>query len=217
MSEVPNSIMQENKRGLLIVVSGPSGVGKGTICKSLLVRNPRVHFSVSATTRKPRPGEVDGVDYFFKSVEEFERMIAQDEFLEHMRVFGTSYYGTPRDAVEEDLAVGHDVLLEIDVNGALNVKKAAPDAVSIFIGPPSMSELKSRLIGRGTESPEALEKRFNQAFSEMQTIADYDYLVINDVLDAAVAAVEDIISAERMRVSRRTDIIKKLQGGAESL
>lgn len=198
--------MAKNTKGVLIVLSGPSGVGKGTVCKELLARNPQVKLSVSATTRAPRPGEVDGVSYFFKTKEEFKRMIDADEFLEYMDVFGMNYYGTPRAYVEEQLALGNDILLEIDVKGAMNVKKIAPEAVLVFIAPPSMETLKARLVGRGTETEEAIARRTAEAAAEMQLLPKYDYMVVNDVLTDAVNEVETILAAERLRVSRRTDL-----------
>lgn len=192
-------------KGVLIVLSGPSGVGKGTVCKELLARNPQVKLSVSATTRAPRPGEVEGVSYFFKTREEFERMIAAGEFLEYMDVFGMNYYGTPRAYVEQQLAAGNDIVLEIDVKGAMNVKRLCPEAVLVFIAPPSMETLKKRLVGRGTETAEAVERRTQEAFAEMKLLPEYDYAVVNDVLEDAVCSVETIIKAERLRVCRRAD------------
>ncbi|MDD6047189.1 MAG: guanylate kinase [bacterium] len=193
-------------KGVLIVLSGPSGVGKGTVCKELLARNPQVKLSVSATTRAPRPGEVEGVSYFFKTREEFERMIAAGEFLEYMDVFGMNYYGTPRAYVEQQLAAGNDIVLEIDVKGAMNVKRLCPEAVLVFIAPPSMETLKKRLVGRGTETAEAVERRTQEAFAEMKLLPEYDYAVVNDVLEDAVCSVETIIKAERLRVCRRADL-----------
>ena len=171
-----------------------------------------MRMSVSATTRKPRPGEIDGIHYFFKSQEDFRRMIDEGAFLEYMHVFDTDYYGTPRSFVEEELAAGRNVILEIDVQGGMQVKAAYPDAVLIFIAPPSMSELKTRLIGRGTETPEAIEKRFATAFAEVERASCYDYVVINDVLDVAVRRVENIISAERCRCSRNAAFLTGLKG-----
>lgn len=195
-------------KGVLIVLSGPSGVGKGTVCKALLARNPQVKLSVSATTRALRPGEVEGVSYFFKTREEFERMIAAGEFLEYMDVFGTNYYGTPRSYVEQQLAEGNDIVLEIDVKGAMNVKRLCPEAVLVFIAPPSMETLKKRLVGRGTETEEAVERRTKEAFAEMRLMPEYDYAVVNDMLEDAVSSVETILKAERLRVCRRPDLTK---------
>ena len=145
-------------KGELFVISGPSGVGKGVICKALLLADDKIRFSVSATTRAPRPGEEHGVSYFFVTREEFEGMIQRNELLEYMDVFGMNYYGTPKAYIEKLTSEGIDVILDIDVNGARNVKKQRPEAVSIFILPPSMQALHSRLVGRGTETPEAVEK-----------------------------------------------------------
>ena len=209
--------MTQNRKGLLLVISGPAGVGKGTINISLISRNSDIRMSVSATTRPPRPGEIDGVHYFFKTEEEFQKMIESGAFLEYMRVFNTHYYGTPKSFVEQELAEGRSVILEIDVQGAMRVKAAYPDAVLIFIAPPSMSELKSRLIHRGTESSEAIDRRFETAYQEMKYINQYDYVVVNDILDLAIARTEDIIVAERCKVSRNGELIEKLQGGRNAV
>ena len=209
--------MTQNRKGLLLVISGPAGVGKGTINLSLISRNSDIRMSVSATTRQPRPGEIDGVHYFFKTEEEFQKMIESGAFLEYMRVFNTHYYGTPKSFVEQELAEGRSVILEIDVQGAMRVKAAYPDAVLIFIAPPSMSELKSRLIHRGTESSEAIERRFETAYHEMELVDRYDYVVVNDILDLAIARTEDIIVAERCKVSRNSELIEKLRGGRSAL
>lgn len=209
--------MKQNRKGLLLVVSGPAGVGKGTVNLSLISRNSDIRMSVSATTRAPRPGEINGVHYFFKTEEEFQKMIESGAFLEYMRVFNMHYYGTPKSFVEQELAEGRSVILEIDVQGAMRVKAAYPDAVLIFIAPPSMSELKSRLIHRGTESSEAIERRFETAFQELEYVNRYDYVVVNDILDLAIARTEDIISAERCKVSRNGELIDKLKGGRSAL
>ena len=209
--------MKQNRKGLLLVISGPAGVGKDTINLSLISRNSDIRMSVSATTRSPRPGEIDGVHYFFKSEEEFQKMIEDGAFLEYMRVFNTHYYGTPKSFVEQELDEGRSVILEIDVQGAMRVKAAYPDAVLIFIAPPSMSELKSRLIHRGTESSEAIERRFETAYHEMELVDRYDYVVVNDILDLAIARTEDIIVAERCKVSRNSELIEKLRGGRSAL
>lgn len=207
--------MKQSRRGLLLVVSGPAGVGKGTLNSALIERNSNIKMSVSATTRQPRPGEIEGVHYFFKTEEEFEKMIEDGAFLEYMRVFNTNYYGTPRAFVEDELDSGHDVILEIDVQGAMRVRKACPEAVLLFIAPPSMSTLKSRLIGRGTETVEAIEKRFATAFDEVKRMCDYDYIVVNSVADIAVTRVEAIIEAEKCRPSRNEDYISKVLGGTK--
>ena len=209
--------MNQTRKGLLLVVSGPAGVGKGTINQTLISRNNDIRMSVSATTREPRKGEIDGVHYFFKSEEAFQKMIDEGAFLEYMRVFNTHYYGTPKSFVEQALSEGRSVILEIDVHGAMRVKSVYPDAVLIFIAPPSMSELKSRLIHRGTESTEAIERRFQTAFEELEYVKEYDYVVVNDILDLAIARTEDIVSAERCRVIRNVELIERLQGGRSAL
>lgn len=205
--------MNQSREGLLLVVSGPAGVGKGTLDKALLERHQDMKLSVSATTRAPRPGEIDGVHYFFKTEEEFKAMIERNEFLEYMHVFQTNYYGTPRSFVEEQLSRGIDVILEIDVQGAMKVKKAFPNAVMIFITPPSMAELKSRLIGRNTETLEQIEKRFATAEKEIAMLPEYEYVVTNDVVEMAVNRMESIITAEKCKVSRSDALLAKLQGG----
>ncbi len=205
--------MNQSREGLLLVVSGPAGVGKGTLDKALLERHQDMKLSVSATTRAPRPGEIDGVHYFFKTEEEFKTMIERNEFLEYMHVFQTNYYGTPRSFVEEQLSRGIDVILEIDVQGAMKVKKTFPNAVMIFIAPPSMAELKSRLIGRNTETLEQIEKRFATAEKEIAMLPEYEYVVTNDVVEMAVNRMESIITAEKCKVSRSDALLAKLQGG----
>lgn len=187
-----------NKTGNLIVISGPSGVGKGTIGARLLDGHDDLCFSVSATTREIREGEQEGVNYYYKTVEEFTEMIENGEFLEYMQVFGKNFYGTPRKFVEEKLANGISVLLDIDVQGAMVVKKNYPDAVLIFIAPPSLTELHRRLVNRGTDSPEAVDRRFAQAKTELAMVGDYDYVVVNDDLELAVEDVECILRASRL-------------------
>lgn len=204
---------QHHRKGLLLVVSGPAGVGKGTIDRVLLERNTNMRLSVSATTRAPRPGEIDGVHYFFISDNKFKEMVEKNEFLEYMHVFNLHYYGTPRSFVEEEIAVGHDVLLEIDVQGAMRVREAYPSAVLVFIAPPSMGKLKSRLVGRGTETPEVIERRFQTAFSELEYMKNYDYIVVNDVLDVAISHMEHIVDAEKCRSERNEELVNKLLGG----
>jgi len=195
--------MTERKiKGELIVISGPSGVGKGTICEALAKQDARIRMSVSATTRPPRPGEVNARHYFFVSRAEFERMIEADELLEYMDVFGMNYYGTPKKYVDEALAEGFDVILEIDVNGAMNVKKKRPDATLIFIAPPSMKALRARLEKRGTETREQIERRYAKARDEMACMPEYDYVVVNDELGSAEADVACILKAGRLRTNR---------------
>ena len=191
-------------RGLLIVVSGASGTGKGTVCKKLLSELANVHYSISATTRKPRQGEVDGREYYFISEDDFKQWIADGKFLEFAEVYG-NFYGTPLTKIEERLNRGEDVLLEIDVQGALNVKRKRPDGVYIFLLPPSLDELKRRIEGRGSETPDSLKRRLQNAVAEIQIGREYDYAVVNDSVDNAVAKIEAILAAERCRVARNAD------------
>jgi len=193
-------------RGLLIIISGPSGAGKGTICKSFMDRNKDVSVSVSATTRAPRKGEVDGVNYHFVSKEKFEEKIKSNDFLEYANVYD-NYYGTPKSNVEEILESGRNVILEIDIQGALKVKENTEEGIFIFILPPSMQELKDRIIKRGSETKESLMKRFKSAYKEINFISKYNYAVVNDKVDIAVEKLEAIISAEKCRVDRIKDSI----------
>ncbi|WP_315067336.1 guanylate kinase [uncultured Clostridium sp.] len=188
-------------RGLLIVISGPSVAGNVTICKSFLERNKEVALSVSATTRDPRKGEVDGINYHFVSRDEFKNRIEEDDFLEYAEVYD-NFYGTPRSNVEELLESGRDVILEIDIQGALKVKENASDGVFVFILPPSMSELRQRIINRGSETKESLMKRFKSAYQEINFVSKYNYAVVNDKVDVAVEKLEAIIAAEKCRVDR---------------
>jgi len=197
-------------KGLLVVVSGPSGAGKGTICKELLDRNPNINLSVSTTTRKPRNGELEGINYFFKERNTFEDMIDDDEFLEHAEVYG-NYYGTPRSYAMDKINKGEDILLEIDIQGALQVKEKYPDGVFIFILPPSLKELKNRIIGRGSETEESLITRYGAAKAEMEFAFKYDYGVVNDTVEKATEKVEAILLAEKSRISRIKDIIKNIE------
>ena len=192
---------------------GPAGVGKGTVNAALMATHPEIRMSVSATTRAPRPGEIDGVHYFFKTKEEFDRMIAEDAFLEYMHVFGMNYYGTPKAFVEAEREKGNHVILEIDVQGAKKVKAACPDSVLVFIAPPSLSILKARLVGRGTETQESIDVRTATALDELKALPDYDYMVINDVVEEAVGEMEAILTAELLRTGRNTELITKLNGG----
>ena len=209
--------MENTQKGLLLVISGPSGVGKGTVCRQLMDRNDAIRLSVSATTRSKRPGEVEGKHYYFKTREEFERMIQENAFLEYTQVFGMNYYGTPAAGVELQRSQGYDVILEIDVQGARNVRKLCPDAVTIFIAPPSSKILKERLVGRGTESEEAVQKRFATAEQEMKGMGEYDYIVVNDVLEDAVDDVEHVIKAERCRTCRNQEQINNFLEGWNKL
>lgn len=186
--------------GKLFIISGPSGTGKGTICKRL-IDETKVEISVSMTTRKPRDGEIDGKSYYFTTKEDFQRQIEAGGFLEWAEVYG-NYYGTPKAKVEEKLAAGIDVVLEIDIQGALNVKEAYPNGIFIFILPPSMAELRKRITGRGTDSEESINLRLSQTLKEVSYIDKYDYCVVNGELEEAVARVKSIVIAEHSRVSK---------------
>ncbi len=189
-------------KGILFVLSGPSGVGKGTVRKAIMKeKNIRLYYSVSVTTRAPRDDEVDGVDYFFKSKAEFEEMIKNDELLEWAEYVG-NYYGTPVGYVKDMLNKGNDVLLEIEVQGAMQVKRKFPDAVFIFLMPPSLLELKQRITNRGTEAQQLIDHRMSAAKEEMQLMTHYDYVVENDEVDAACRRIKAIICAEHYRQSR---------------
>lgn len=189
---------RNHSRGNLFVVSGPSGTGKGTICAEL-VKEDRIDLSVSMTTRAPRDGEIDGKHYYFAEKSEFLENIEKNNFLEYANVFD-NMYGTPKDAVMKRLDRGHDVILEIDVQGGLQVRKSMPEAILVFILPPSNEVLRQRLEGRGTDSPEVIEKRLAGAINEIKLLGQYDYYVVNDDLETAIGEVRGIIHAERQRV-----------------
>lgn len=199
-----------NTHGILIVVSGFSGSGKGTIMKELLKRYDNYALSISATTRAPREGETDGREYFFKTREEFEKMIAKEELIEYAE-YVNNYYGTPRAYVEEQLTAGKDVILEIEIQGALKVKKKFPDTLLLFVTPPSAEELRKRLIGRGTETMEVIEQRMQRAIEESDGMESYDYYVINDDLDTCVDEVHRIIQAEHNRSTRNHAFADKIK------
>lgn len=190
-----------DKKGLLIVVSGPSGAGKGTICKDFLDINKDVLMSVSSTTRYPRQNEVNGVNYNFIKRDEFEDLIAKDQLLEFVHVFD-NYYGTPKEWVFEQMEKGRDVLLEIEIIGAMKVKEKYKDAILVFVLPPSIKELKKRIMGRGTETDQQVDIRMSRAMQEIKTIEKYDYFILNDNVAKAVKDLEAIISAEKNAVSR---------------
>lgn len=194
--------------GILFVLSGPSGAGKGTVCKALMQRTQSLCVSISVTTRSPRVGEREGVNYFFKSNAEFEDMIAAGELLEWAKVFD-NYYGTPRSFVERQLLDGHDVLLEIDIQGAMQVKQHFPDGVFIFLIPPSATELEARILGRGTETEDSFQKRFGAARHELAMMREYDYVVVNDFVEAACGKIEDIRSAEHCSVKRNLYLLSE--------
>ena len=190
------------ERGLLIVFSGPSGVGKGTVRQEIFsTPDHKFEYSVSMTTRQKRPGEVDGVDYFFRTREEFEELIKNGQMLEYAEYVG-NYYGTPLTYVNETLDKGIDVFLEIEVQGALQVKKKVPDGVFIFLTPPDLDELKDRLVGRGTDSEEVIRQRIERAKEEIALMREYDYAVVNDEVPLAAERVKRIIEAEHFRVDR---------------
>ena len=196
-------------KGILFVVSAPAGCGKDTILEQALSRDINLHYSVSATTREMRPGETDGVSYHFKTRDRFEQMIAQNELLEHTEYCG-NYYGTPRKAVEEMLASGKNAVLKIEIEGAANVKKLFPEAVLIFILPPSMQELERRLRNRGTEDEPTIRKRLEQAKTELSYAKTYDYAITNGDLEKAVDDLVAVVTAEGFKVTRSTDLIEKL-------
>lgn len=197
MNELGNTM----SRGILFVLSGPSGVGKGTVCGVLRRKLPELIYSVSATTRSPREGEQDGVNYFFKTREQFHHMIETDALLEHAEYVG-NYYGTPRDFVEKTLSEGKDIILEIEVQGALKVREKFSEGVFIFLMPPSLNELKQRIVGRGTESQATIDHRLSVAVEEMNLLHHYDYAVVNDEIDQACNRISSIITAEHCKRER---------------
>ena len=197
------------ERGLLIVLSGPSGVGKGTVRQAIFSQqDTKFEYSISVTTRNPREGEVDGVDYFFKSREEFERMIENNKLLEWAEYVG-NYYGTPVDYVEQTLQEGKDVFLEIEVQGALQVRNAFPEGLFIFLAPPSLSELKNRIVTRGTETDDLIENRMNAAKAEIEMMDAYDYVVENDDIQTACDKINAIVLAEHLKRERVARDIRK--------
>ena len=209
--------MGMNEKGILIVVSGFSGSGKGTLMKELLGRYPDTYaLSISATTRSPREGEIDGREYFFVSKDEFEKMIAKGELIEYAK-YVENYYGTPRGYVETKLNEGKDVILEIEIQGALNVKKLFPDTLLLFVTPPSAEELKKRLVGRGTETMDVIESRMNRACEEAEGMENYDYLIINDNLEDCVEEMHSIIRGEHRRSSRNCEFMKEIKEDLERL
>ncbi|MBP2025843.1 guanylate kinase [Peptoniphilus stercorisuis] len=195
--------------GFLLVLSGPSGSGKGTVSEALMEKNEDISFSTSVTTRTPRPGEVNGENYFFTSIEDFENMVEEEELLEYAFVH-TNYYGTPKKFVFDEIEKGEIVLLEIDVQGALQIKKRYKEAVFIFLLPPTMDELRNRLVKRDTETEEEINTRFKNAFKELDFVGEYDYFVVNNEVDDAVESIEHIIAAEKLRVKRHKDIKKEV-------
>lgn len=196
-------------KGLLLVLSGPSGAGKGTICQGLLEKRKDLAYSVSCTTRPPRKGEISGVNYIFTDRKNFEDMIKNNGFLEYADVYG-NYYGTPRSYVQEQLMAGKDVVLEIDTQGALQVKKNFPDGVFVFIVPPSLDELSKRIYKRGTDSEEVIKRRLRAATSELAYASKYDYIVVNDEVEQATNKVSSIMDVERLRVGRTFYIVDEI-------
>ncbi len=203
------------RKGLLIVLSGPSGVGKGTVRTAIFNKeNQEFTYSVSATTRSPREGEVHGKDYFFETRENFEAMIKNGELLEYAEYVG-NYYGTPMEYVEKTLESGKDVFLEIEVQGAIQVREKMPDGVFIFLTPPDLDELESRIVNRGTDSDEVILKRMKKAREELELMKYYDYSVVNDKVDNAVDAIECIIKSEHLRIDRNMDCILEMEDDFE--
>ena len=196
-------------KGVLMVFSGPSGCGKGTVLKEFFAQGGEAFLSVSATTRAPRPGEENGVHYFFLQKEEFERMIVQGEILEHASYCG-NYYGTPRGPVYERLERGENVILEIEVQGALQIREKCPEAVLVFVLPPSLKELERRLVDRNTEDRETVDRRLSAAAEEIRMAYQYDYVVVNDALDDAVQELKTIFAAEKLKAANRKKMIDEV-------
>lgn len=197
-------------KGILLVISGFAGTGKGTLVSALLERYENYALSVSATTRKPRPGEADGVHYFFRTKEEFLDMIAADDLIEYAEYVG-NYYGTPKAYVERQMAAGRDVILEIEMQGALKIKEKFPDALLLFVVPPDAATLEQRLKGRGTETPEVIRQRLRRAVEETEYIPEYDYLIVNDRLETCVEETHAIIQSEHAKVARNAEFIENLR------
>lgn len=205
-------------RGILVVVSGFSGAGKGTVMKRLLEKYDNYALSVSVTTRAPRPGEEEGREYFFRTKEEFERLIQEDALIEYAQ-YVKNYYGTPRAYVEEQLASGKDVVLEIEIQGAGKVKEKIPEAVTVFVTPPSVAELKKRLEGRGTETPEVISGRLARAAQEAEGMGQYEYLLVNetDRVEECVDRLHQIVQSEHFRTGRKEAFVKEIQEEAKGL
>ena len=204
-----------NKKGVLTVVSGFSGAGKGTLMKAI-VEKYAYALSISATTRSPRAGEEYGREYYFLTKQEFESMIEKDQLIEWAK-YVDNYYGTPRSYVEEKLSEGKNVILEIEIQGAMKIKEKIPEAVLIFVTPPSVDELRRRLEGRGTETQEVIESRLSRAAEEAEGMEDYDYLLVNDDLEECVNELHRIISSERCKTQRNTEFINRIQEESRGL
>ena len=202
--------MSCRSRGILLVISGFAGTGKGTLVHELLEKYDNYALSVSATTRAPRPGEVDGVHYFFKTKEEFEEMIRENRLIEYAS-YVENYYGTPKEYVQQQLENGEDVILEIEIQGALKIKEQFPDTLLLFMVPPSASVLEERLRGRGTETDEVIRKRLHRAVEESEFIEKYDYLIVNDDLETCVKETHEIIQSQHHRVGQRKEFIDTLK------
>lgn len=199
------------KKGLLIIISGFSGTGKGTAIKKLLELYPNDYcLSISATTRNPREGEVHGREYFFKTKEDFEEMIMKQELIEYTQ-YVDNYYGTPKEYVEDQMDAGHNIILEIEIDGALNVKKLYPDALLIFLLPPSIKELEKRLRERGTESEDVIADRIKRASEESKVIREYDYVAVNDTIDDCVSTIHNIVEIEGLKVYRQEEVIHNIE------
>jgi len=200
------------EQGILIVVSGPSGAGKGSLCNILLNSVENISMSISATTRPPRAQEVDGVDYFFMDEKEFKDKIKNNEFLEWAKIYN-NYYATPKDFVNKQINNGKDVILEIDIQGAAQVKKNCPSGVFIFILPPNIEELRKRIIKRGSETQSSIDLRMKSAKEEIEESSSYDYVILNDDLEKAALKLKSIILAERCKVSRNQKLLQMIRGG----
>ncbi|MCI5863563.1 MAG: guanylate kinase [Lachnospiraceae bacterium] len=199
------------KKGLLIIISGFSGTGKGTVIKRLLELYPNDYcLSISATTRNPREGEVHGREYFFKTKEDFEEMLIKQELIEYTQ-YVDNYYGTPKEYVEDQMEAGHNIILEIEIDGALNVKKLYPDALLIFLLPPSIRELEKRLKERGTEKEDVIADRINRAREEAKVIREYDYVVVNDTIDDCVSTIHNIVETEGLKAYRQEEVIHNIE------
>lgn len=197
------------REGVLVVISGPSGAGKGTVINHFKEKDNYTKLSVSATTRQPRKGEIDGINYFFKSHDEFSNMIENNELVEWVK-YCDNFYGTPKKNIDDTMKAGFDCILEIEVEGALNIKESYPDSITIFILPPSFDELKRRIEGRGTEQSDIIIKRLEKAKNEILFADRYDYIIVNDEVENSVAGIRNILAAEKLRFKRNKDILNML-------